>query len=89
MRLVSLNASYIHIFRNPRDMLQFNILAQQILPHKSAWLKEAFAEITKKPFACLTIDLTPQTPEHLRFLTNILPHEHPIIVLIEKGSVKV
>ena len=84
MRQISLNVSYIHMFRNNRDLSQFSTLAHQLLPGKSAWLKEAFYEVTKKPYTCLLINLTVDCAESLKFITNFLPSEFPPIALIEK-----
>jgi len=86
MRQISLNVAYLHLFQNSRDMLQFNYLFKQLLPQSSAWLKEAFYELMKIPYACLTIDLTPNCPSFLRYRTNILPSEFPIKIFVEKGK---
>lgn len=86
MRQISLNVSYIHIFRNQRDLTQFSILSHQLQPGNSKWLKQAFYDITRKPYTCLLINLTADCPEELKFVTNFLPHEFPPIALVEKRN---
>ena len=36
-------------FFNPRDQMQFNILARQMYPNNSRFLKESFSDATSKP----------------------------------------
>jgi len=87
-RQISLNVKYIHAHKNPRENAQFSTLARQILPHDNKWLVEAYHEATKNPFSALLIDLMQDTPELMRFRSQIMPHENPMIVWVKKGSVK-
>ena len=70
-RDISLNAHYIVAFKNPRDKLQFSHLSRQIFPGQQNYALEAFADATHKPHGYLFVDLKQQTPDHMRFLTNI------------------
>lgn len=67
-RTISLNAHYLILFQSPRDKMQIKVLAQQLqAPH----LMSAFNDATSKPHGYLLIDLKPDTPNHLRFRTDI------------------
>ena len=72
-RNMSLNAHYMVLFKNPRDVMQIATLARQI--GRSKFLVEAFNDATTNPFGYLLIDLKPDTPENLRVRTNIFPDE--------------
>ena len=72
-REISLNCSYITLFKNPRDSSQINTLARQIFPGKQRFLQDAYIKATECPHGYLLIDLTQHTPEELRVMTNIFP----------------
>lgn len=76
-RTRSLNTHYYVIFKNPRDKLQFEILARQISPINSKSLIKIYEDATHKPHGYLFIDFTQECPEELRYRSNIL--EPPII----------
>jgi hypothetical protein len=71
-RTRSLNTHYYVIFKNPRDKLQFEVLARQIAPRHSKVLLEIFEEATKNPHGYLFIDFTQECPDKFRYRTNIL-----------------
>ena len=73
MRNVSLNASYIVVFRSPRDKTQIMNLAKQMYPGNSKFMLEAYENATEKPYGYLVIDLRSNTPEEFRLRTNIFP----------------
>ena len=79
-RTISLNTQYQALFKNPRDSLQVSILARQLLPSKSRYFIEAYRNATSRPFGYLFCDFTQETPDEVRYRTNIFPHERPIIV---------
>lgn len=70
-RTRSLNTHYYIIFKNPRDKLQFEILARQISPTKSKSLIAAYEDATKQPFGYLFIDFTQECDEDARYRANI------------------
>lgn len=72
MRGISLNCQYLVIMKNPRDKSQIHCLARQLYPTKVAKFVRVFEDATKKPYSYLKVDLTPQTPDHLRLQTDIL-----------------
>jgi hypothetical protein len=74
-RTISLNTHYNIVFRNPRDVSQFRILAQQMFPTNTHWLLESFEDATSKPFGYLVLDHHPRSYDEKRVLTNILPSE--------------
>jgi GTPase SAR1 family protein len=74
-RDISLNAHYIIVFKNPRDKLQIQNLARQIMPRHSKDVVEVFEKATAKPHTYLLFDLTQSTPDALRIRTNIFPNE--------------
>lgn len=78
-RDISLNANYLIIFYNPRDQMQFNILARQMYPNNSKFLIESFNDATSKPHGYLFLDLKQSTQVKNRIQTGILPNQLRII----------
>lgn len=76
-RTRSLNTHYYVIFKNPRDKLQFEILARQVSPSHSKDLIAVYEDATRNPHGYLFIDFTQECPEELRYRTNIL--EPPVL----------
>jgi hypothetical protein len=77
-RDISLNASYMIIFRNPRDKQQIQILARQMYPNDSKFLIESFEDATSKPHGYLLIDLNQNSEMRNRIQSGILPYEKRI-----------
>lgn len=75
MRDVSLNAEYLMLFKNRRDMNQVTHLGRQLYPGRSKFFQQVYENATKKPFSYLFIDLKNDTPEELRLRTRILPNQ--------------
>jgi len=71
MRDVSLNATYIVLFKNPRDNEQIRYFARQIYPNNVKFLIDAFKKATKRPHGYALFDFGQNTPEKRRVLTNI------------------
>ncbi len=76
-RTRSLNTHYYVIFKNPRDKLQFEILARQVSPSHSKDLIAVYEDATRDPHGYLFIDFTQECPEEWRYRTNIL--DPPIV----------
>lgn len=70
-RTRSLNTHYYVIFKNPRDKLQFEILARQISPSRSKGLISIYEDATRIPHGYLFIDFTQECPEEIRYRSNI------------------
>lgn len=80
MRTMSLNASYIFIFKNPRDIKQISYLSRQMYPSsQSGFLEEAYKDATTQPHGYLMLDLKQNTEDFLRVRSNIFPLETTVI----------
>lgn len=77
-RTISLNSHYIVVFRNMRDVTQFRTLANQIMPHNSGWLMQAYLDATSVPFGYIVIDNHPRSDPAYRFRTRIFHDEQPL-----------
>ena len=80
MRNLSINAQHIVIFKNPRDKSQIRFFAQQVAPGKVTSFLDIFNDCTKRSYGYLHCDFSQNTPEEIRYKTNLFPHEYPIIV---------
>jgi hypothetical protein len=78
-RDLSLNTNYIINFKNPRDQLQFQVLARQIYGNKSKFLLESFRDATKNPYGYIFLDLKQETDYKNRVQTGILPYQKRVI----------
>ena len=78
-RDISLNTNYLIIFLNPRDQLQFQVLAKQMFPTNTKFLIESFEDATKKPHGYLFLDLKQTTEFKNRIQTGILPNQLRVI----------
>jgi len=72
---MSLNAHYMVLFKNPRDVSQFANLARQMYPKSSKFAVEAYRDATREPYSYLLVDLRPEQDGELRLRTNIFPEE--------------
>ena len=72
-RTISLNSTYIVVFKNPRDQSQIRHLACQMFPSKPKFLQGAYEEETKDPYQYLLLDFHPNSPEFARVRGNIFP----------------
>ena len=83
-RMISLNSTYITVFKNPRDNQQIASLARQIRPNDFRYIMESYIEATKKPYSYLFFDNHQQTDDRIRVRSRILPSEAPMIAWISK-----
>ena len=74
-RTISLNSTYIVLFKNPRDQSQVRHLACQMFPSKPKFLQAAYEEETKDPYRYLFLDFHPNSPEFAIFRGNIFPYD--------------
>lgn len=74
-RTMNLNAQYLVLFKNPRDVGQISHLSRQMYPGQGKFLVEAFKNATNVSYGYLFLDLSPKTDENLRVRTNIFPNE--------------
>lgn len=82
-RTISLNAHYLVLFKNARDVNQISYLARQMHAHKGTYMIEAFKDATQNPYGYLLVDLKSDTDEELRLRTCIFPNE-PTVVYVRK-----
>ena len=68
-RDISLNTDYMVLFKNARDVSIVGNLAQQMGCAK--FMKWAYKDATQTPYSYLLIDLRSDTPEKLRFRSNL------------------
>jgi len=83
-RTRSLNAQYIVLFKNPRDMQQVAILGQQMYPHRKHYLEGVFENATSAAHAYLLIDLHQDTSELVRLRARIFPDEDGMNAYVDK-----
>lgn len=81
-RTISLNSHYIVLMKNDRDKQQTSILAKQFSPGNNAYITQAYADATKKPYSYLLLDFRPDTNPLVRVRSNIF--EFPCITYLEK-----
>ena len=74
-RDISLNASYIVIFKNPRDKAQIQHLSRQVYPENPKFLQESYINATSEPHGYLLLDLKQSTPDEFRVRTKIFPDD--------------
>ena len=71
-RELSLNATYVLLFKSPRDQLQIAYFARQFSPGNTAYVIQAYREATKEPYAYMLYDMHQTTPDIIRMRSNIL-----------------
>lgn len=80
-RNISLQSTYIVLLKNPRDGSSVSHLAKQLKPGNSKFILDAYADATRSAYSYFFIDLHQETPELIRYRTNIFPREkkNPIV----------
>ena len=87
MRTMNLNASYVVLFKNPRDANQINFLSRQMYPAgKSKFMVEAYSNATSVPYGYLLIDLKQSADDIIRLRTCIFPGEQTYIYVSKELS---
>ena len=76
-REISLNATYVVLFKNPRDGSQITCYAKQFAPYKTAWVVEAYEDATRLPHSYVLFDNHQESPHVIRMRSHLLPHEFP------------
>ena len=70
-RDISLNSTYIILFKNPRDKLSVQSFFRQIDPQNQKKLIDIYLDATKKAYSYVFVDLFAETDEDNRLLSNI------------------
>ena len=78
-RNIALNTHYFILLKNMRNHSQIKFLGQQLFPHKSKLLSEAYEDAMKEPYAYLVVDTSPHSTDQFRVRTHIFPGEYPIV----------
>jgi CheY-like chemotaxis protein len=78
-RTISLNAHYMVLFKSPRDVNQFAVLARQMFSSNYKFAVEAFEDATSEAHGYLLVDMKPQTEDRLRLRTKIFPDEQTYV----------
>ena len=78
-RQISQNSDYMCIFKNPRNSLDIQNLANQITP-KSRELIHIYRRATIQPYSYIFINLTQEAVPQLKFINNIFSSDHVISV---------
>ncbi|GFX47853.1 uncharacterized protein TNCV_5002741 [Trichonephila clavipes] len=78
MRDISLNAHYIILFRNNRDVSQAACFRRQAFPGRGKFFMESYKKATEEPFSYLLVDVHPRSPEVQRLRKSLFP-DHGMI----------
>lgn len=71
-RTISLNTSYLILFKNPHDTNQVMLLGRQIYPSNVKYFMECYQDTTSQPYGYLMKDYKAKTPEQYRLRTGLL-----------------
>jgi adenylate kinase family enzyme len=81
---ISRCVDHLVLMKNPRDLLQIQILERQVYGKASKFLQNAFKDATEsKAHSYLLLDFALNTPKELRVRTNIFIEEWPTIVYLQ------
>jgi hypothetical protein len=83
-REISLNSTYIIIFKNPRDASQITHFAKQFSPNNIQYIVDSYREATKTAYSYLMFDSHQSQLEIMRVRSNILPSDAPMRIWIPK-----
>jgi hypothetical protein len=75
LRTSRVNAQYIILMKNPSDQLQASTLAKQLYPGKAKFFMEAYQDACSESHGYLFIDLSQDTPDHMRLQSHVFPGE--------------
>lgn len=80
-RTLSVNAHYIVIFKNPRDMSQIQAMARQAFPHNATFLTRVYNNETTREHSYILLDFKQATPDKLRVRGSITePWSTPVFI---------
>jgi hypothetical protein len=70
-RTLSLNAHYLVVFKNPRDMSQIGYISRQAFPSRPGFLTEVYNNETQRRHSYVVLDCKQGTPDHLRVRSSV------------------
>lgn len=74
-RSIQMNASYLILFKNPRNKLQPAILGRHMYPTNWHEFVRKYERATAQPFGYLLIDLKQDTPDDKRLVVDVIKDE--------------
>ena len=86
-RDISLNSTYIMIFKNPRDSSQISLFARQYAPGKGKLVSEIFRRATLDPYTFLLFDNHQETNNAIRIRSNIFGEGKPVMAWVESACI--
>ena len=69
-KTISLNITYLVLYKMIRDKQQVQTLARQLFPGKMGEFMDYYDEMTSKPYGKLILDLHPRTPDNQRYIQD-------------------
>lgn len=85
IRGISLNSSVVIILKQQRDLSQIRSFCMQVEPTRWRSLLASYNDATGRPgHRYLLFDFHVKTPPHLKYRTDILPHEKQILYVLKK-----
>jgi hypothetical protein len=85
-RLISLNAHYLVVFKNPRDMSQVSVLSRQVFPANPKFLTTVYNSETKTKHSYIVLDFKQSTPDYLRVRNSITSPWNTAVFIPNKGK---
>jgi hypothetical protein len=87
-RSIQINASYLILFKNPRNNIQPAILARDMFPTRWRDFMRKYHEATSKPYGYLLIDFKQETPDNQRVVTDIIPKDSVVPIVDSQQRVQ-
>lgn len=78
MRNISMNAHYIFLMKNRRDVKQIEYFGRQIYSQNTKEFMKVYMKATKEPYSYLLVDNRQETPEAFRLRLELLS-EYPVV----------
>ena len=83
-RTLSLNAHYIIVFKNPRDMSQIRHLSQQAFPSHPGFLTLVYNNETQEKHSYIVLDCKQGTPDELRVRNSVTTPWNTLVFIPNK-----
>jgi hypothetical protein len=80
-RTLSLNAHYLVVFKNPRDMSQISYISRQAFPSQPSFLTQVYNSETQKRHSYIVLDCKQATPDHLRVRNSVTTPWNTIVFI--------
>ena len=87
-RTLSLNAHYLIVFKNPRDMSQISYISRQAFPAHPSFLTEVYNNETQKKHSYIVLDCKQSTPDKLRVRNSVTTPWNTTVFVANKNKNK-